>query len=60
VKRGATVLTSYTYTTSTNLIATRTDGTQGEVAFTWDWAGRQTEINPPDTYVTGTTAFSYD
>jgi RHS repeat-associated protein len=59
LKRGATVLTAYTYTIDTNLIATRTDGTQGTVAFTWDWAGRQTVIDPPDTYVAGTVTRSY-
>jgi YD repeat-containing protein len=59
LKRGSTVLTAYTYTAETNRIATRTDGTQGEVAFSYDWAGRQTVINPPDSYVAGVVTRTY-
>jgi RHS repeat-associated protein len=59
LKRGATVLTAYTYTANTGTIATRTDGTQGAVTFTYDWARRQTVIDPPDTYVAGTVTRSY-
>jgi RHS repeat-associated protein len=42
---GSTILTSYTYTAATNLIATRTDGTQGTTAFGWDWARRETSVS---------------
>ena len=58
-KRGATVLTAYTYTPATGTIATRTDGTLGAVTFTYDWARRQTVIDPPDSYATGTVTRSY-
>jgi RHS repeat-associated protein len=58
-KRGSTVLTSYTYTAATSTIATRTDGTQGATAFTHDWARRQTVIDPPDAFVTGTVTRTY-
>ncbi|MGH9887002.1 MAG: hypothetical protein ACREBE_15865, partial [bacterium] len=59
LKRGATVLTAYTYTPGTSTIASRTDGTQGTVTFTYDWARRQTVIDPPDTYVAGTVIRAY-
>jgi RHS repeat-associated protein len=58
-KRGATVLTAYSYTPATSTIATRTDGTQGLIAFSYDWARRETIINPPDTYVTGNVTRTY-
>jgi RHS repeat-associated protein len=58
-KRSSTVLTSYTYTAGTSTIATRTDGTQGTVTFSYDWARRQTVIDPPDSYVAGTVTGSY-
>jgi hypothetical protein len=58
-KRGATVLTGYTYTAGTSTIATRTDGTQGATAFTYDWARRQTVIDPPDAFVSGTVTRTY-
>ena len=58
-KNGATIVTAYTYTPDTNTIATRTDGTQGATTFTYDWARRETVIDPPDSYVTGTVTRTY-
>ncbi len=58
-KNGATVLTSYTYTTSTNRIASRTLTGQGGTSFGYDWAGRVTSVDPPDSFVTGAVTRSY-
>lgn len=58
-KTGSTVLTAYTYTAGTSTIATRTDGTQGATAFTYDWARRQTVIDPPDAFVAGSVTRTY-
>jgi RHS repeat-associated protein len=59
LKDGSTVLTAYTYTASTNLVATRTDGTQGATAFDYDWARRNTSVDPPDTFVAGVVSRTY-
>ncbi|HET9851991.1 MAG TPA: RHS repeat-associated core domain-containing protein [Candidatus Limnocylindrales bacterium] len=59
LKRGATVLTEYTYTPATSTIATRTDGTAGATTFSYDWARRSTTVDPPDTFVAGTVTRTY-
>jgi RHS repeat-associated protein len=57
-KRGATILTHYTYTDGTSTIASRTDGTL-VTAFTYDWARRMLTLNPDDAFVAGTVTRTY-
>jgi RHS repeat-associated protein len=58
-KNGSTTLTGWTYNAGTSTVATRTDGTLGATAFSYDWARRVTSIDPPDSYVAGVVNRTY-
>jgi RHS repeat-associated protein len=58
LKRGAAVLTAWTYTAATGTLASRTDGAL-TTSFLYDWAKRPTTITPPGGYVAGTIGRTY-